>query len=249
MSVPSLLKNVLHQLGGWYCRTVCHREFLAQQFVGINERPIEYSFVFENLRDLYPKTILDVGTGLTALPHLMRNCGFLVTAMDNMTDYWSKGMVNRHYHVVNDSILAPKIAGPFDCITCISVLEHIVEHEKAVEMMFALLRPGGRLVLSFPYNEHQYVKNVYALPGSIGEHTYPFVTQAFSRQEVQRWQEQNGGTLVRQEYWRFFSGEYWTLGDRIVPPQRVTREEPHQVTCLAFEKRHSATEPFRSAMA
>jgi len=241
MSRRSPLKWFVHLFGNWYCRTLCHREFLAQQFVGINERPIEYAFVFKNLRAIYPKTVLDVGTGLTALPHLMRNCGFLVTAIDNITDYWSAGMVNRHYHVVNDSILAPQIVGPFDCITCVSVLEHIAQYDKAVQMMFSLLRPGGRLVLSFPYNEHQYVKNVYALAGSIGEHTYPFITQAFSRQEVQRWQAQNGGTVVRQEYWRFFSGEYWTLGDRIIPPQQVSQEEPHQLTCIVFEKRVSAT--------
>lgn len=41
-------------------------------------------------------------------------------------------------------------ANSFDLITCISVLEHIPEDGKAVEKMWSLLRPGGRLVLTLP---------------------------------------------------------------------------------------------------
>ena len=38
----------------------------------------------------------------------------------------------------------------FDLITCISVLEHIPADREAVTMMWSLLRPGGRLVLTLP---------------------------------------------------------------------------------------------------
>jgi SAM-dependent methyltransferase len=38
----------------------------------------------------------------------------------------------------------------FDLVTCISVLEHIPDDKKAVETMWSLLRPGGRLVLTMP---------------------------------------------------------------------------------------------------
>jgi SAM-dependent methyltransferase len=40
--------------------------------------------------------------------------------------------------------------GTFDLITCISVLEHIPSDREAVDMMWSLLRPGGRLVLTLP---------------------------------------------------------------------------------------------------
>lgn len=237
MSLLSPLKAVVHKLGAAYNKELCRSEYLAQQFVGINERPVEYRFVFENLAQVFPKTVLDVGTGKTALPQLMRTCGFLVTAIDNVKDYWAEGMVNRHYHVVDDDILSPRIKGPFDLVTCISTLEHIPQHAVAVRMMFSLLRPGGRLVLTFPYNERTYVPNVYALPGSIGEDKYPFVTQAYSRKEIEGWISENGAALVAEEYWRFFTGEYWTIGERVVPPVRTSRTEPHQIACLALEKR------------
>ena len=77
------------------------------------------------------------------MPHLMRNCGFLVTAIDNIKDYWHHGMTNRHYHVINDDITRSCLDGPFDLVSCISVLEHIPYHQKAIENIFRLLKPGG----------------------------------------------------------------------------------------------------------
>jgi len=38
----------------------------------------------------------------------------------------------------------------FDLITCISVLEHIPQDKATVEMMWSLLRPGGKLILTLP---------------------------------------------------------------------------------------------------
>jgi SAM-dependent methyltransferase len=229
-------RSLIRKLGNLYVRRVCRAEFLAQQFAGINERPVEYRFVFEQLTQAFPRTVLDVGTGATALPQLMRTCGFVVTAIDNIRDYWPNGMVNRHYHVLDDDILAPKVRGPFDFITCISTLEHIREPARAVSKMFSLLRPGGRLVLSFPYNEREYVQNVYALPGSIGADKYPFITQVFSRRELEGWLQENDAQVLAQEYWRYFDGPFWTIGERVVPPVRVQAGEPHQMSCVALLK-------------
>jgi SAM-dependent methyltransferase len=235
--IKSLLSSASRRFFGAISRRVSLREYLDQQFRGFNERSVEYAFVFQSIAESCPKTILDVGTGVTALPQLMRTCGPVVTAIDNISDYWSNGMVNRHYHVINDNILNPKLTGKFDLITCISTLEHIEAHNTAVDAMFSLLAPGGRLILSFPYCEGEYVPNVYALQGSIGAHVYPFKTQIYSRQQVDNWVKRNGAYIVHQEYWRFFSGKFWTLGDRIVPPVRVDVDQPHQICCLALERK------------
>jgi SAM-dependent methyltransferase len=42
------------------------------------------------------------------------------------------------------------VPGTFDLITCISVLEHIPSDRDAVDKMWSLLRPGGRLILTLP---------------------------------------------------------------------------------------------------
>ncbi|CAB5159687.1 hypothetical protein D3OALGA1CA_4965 [Olavius algarvensis associated proteobacterium Delta 3] len=108
-----IVKKVLIQPTGWICR----QEFRLQDFSRFNERPVEYAFVLKKIGEIYPLTILDVGTGTTALPHLMRNCGCLVTATDNKRDYWPNGMHNRHYHVIDDDITATRLSDTFDFIT------------------------------------------------------------------------------------------------------------------------------------
>tara|TARA_R110001583_G_scaffold76329_2_gene209023 strand:+ start:1561 stop:2289 length:729 start_codon:yes stop_codon:yes gene_type:complete len=236
MRFPESLKSMINFVGMIYVRFVCKREYNLQTFVDFNERPIEFSFLFDNLSRSWPKSVLDVGTGMTALPHLMRNCGFVVTAIDNIEDYWPYGMTNRHYHVVNDDITRTKIEDRFDFITCISVLEHIKDHREAMRSMFKLLNPGGHLIITFPYNEGQYVKNAYDLPGSCVRIKYPFVTQVFSREEMDSWLEDSPFKVSEQEYWRFFEGEFWTCGDRLDHPIKVSLENSHHLSCICLIK-------------
>ena len=154
--VKQTVKTFLNLYPNW----ICKREFQAQAFSRYNERPIEFGFVFKILGEIYPRTILDVGTGTTALPQLMRNCGFLVTATDNVHDYWPTGMSNRHYHVIDDDITNTRLSETFDLITCVSVLEHIQEPDDAMRNMFSLVKTNGHLIITCPYNEKSYEKNV-----------------------------------------------------------------------------------------
>ncbi|MFT4100349.1 MAG: class I SAM-dependent methyltransferase [Burkholderiaceae bacterium] len=226
------VRNLLNKYPEWMCR----QEFESQRFVRFNERPVEFSFVFRKLGEIYPRDVLDVGTGTTALPHLLRNSGCLVTATDNVRDYWRSGMFNRHYHVVDDDITETRLSDTFDFITCISVLEHIQKPDDAIRNMFSLLRPNGHLVLTFPYSEGKYVKNVYELPGSSYGREAAYITQSYSRNELNRWVEDNRATVVDQEYWQFWTGDYWTLGEQLIPPNKVTFEDKHQLTCVLVKK-------------
>jgi len=227
----------MHITGHAYVKLLCKWEFKKQSFKGVNERPVELRFVFQNLTNICPRTVLDVGTGTSALPQLMRMCGYLVTAIDNVQDYWQFGLVNRHYHVIHDDITNSKLKGPYDVITCVSVLEHIRDYHQAIRSMFHLLKPGGHLLITFPFNNEKYSQNVYALPNSSVKEAVPFITQAFSSKDVGVWLDANNAQIVDQEYWQFFKGEYWTCGEMIVPPVRVAREDRHQLTCILFQKR------------
>jgi hypothetical protein len=100
--MTGLLKKAVHSAGRRYCRTVARSEYEGQIYRRINERPIEYRFVFEAIRHTAPKSVLDVGTGESALPSLIRTCGPVVTAIDNIRGYWPEGMVNRHFHVKDE---------------------------------------------------------------------------------------------------------------------------------------------------
>jgi SAM-dependent methyltransferase len=236
MRIPDSLRTALSRLGTIYVRRLCAREYKKQVYTGTNERPIEFSFLFRELVEFWPEKILDVGTGMTALPHLMRNCGFLVTAIDNIKDYWPAGMINRHYHVINDDITNTAISETFEAVTCISVLEHIPAHAKAMRSMYKMLKPGGRLILTCPYNETRYAPNVYKLPESSVREDYPFVTQAFSRRELDGWLSDSPFKLLKQEYWQFFEGEFWTCGTRLPKPVQVAGDSRHQLCCMVLSK-------------
>jgi SAM-dependent methyltransferase len=203
----------------------------------MNERPIEYRFVLQHLTTTAPKAILDVGSGTTSFPHLLYNCGFHVTAIDNVRDYWASGeFANRHFHIIDDDIRKPRHAGQYDFVTCISVLEHIPEYDAAVDAMFGLLRPGGRLALTFPYNECRYYANAYKLPGAGYGQDEPYICQIYSRAQLDGWVERNRATIAAQEYWEVFTGELWTSGQRLQPPVQTEKSRKHHLTCLLLQK-------------
>ncbi|MGC8851468.1 MAG: class I SAM-dependent methyltransferase, partial [Candidatus Micrarchaeia archaeon] len=173
-----------------------------------NERPVEYSFAFRCISKIYPKTLLDVGSGESSFPDLVNHCGIKVVAADKISGYWKSGFFNRHYYLVNDDIAHSKIKERFDVVTCISVLEHIHDSASAVKGMFDLLKPGGYLVMTFPYNEKKYVGNAYRLPNASYGRDFPFICQIFSRKEIDSWLKQNKAKIVAQEYYDVFTGEF-----------------------------------------
>ena len=230
------VRELVKKYATLYPKYICRREYQSQTFTRFNERPVEFGFVFSKAAEIYPRTILDVGTGTTALPHLLRNCGFLVSASDNVRDYWPKGMSNRHYHVIDDDIRKTQISDTFDMITCISVLEHIEKSDSAVRNMFSLLNPCGHLILTFPYNENRYVRNVYELRGSSYGQGAPYITQSYSRENLDHWISENNAKIIDQKYWQFWSGGHWTVGEQIIPPRETTAETLHQLTCVLMQK-------------
>lgn len=223
-------------IGPKYISNLVLNEYKNQSYTTFNERPVEYSFVFKQLANFCPPNILDVGTGRTALPHLMRNCGFKVTAIDNVKDYWPKGMINRHYLVIDDDITNSKLDQKFDLITCISTLEHILEFDKAIDNMSNLLNSGGKLVITFPYNENKYCPNVYKLNNSKAPKDLSFITQAYSREQINNWCKKHKFSVIEQEYWRFFTGEYWSTGEKLPLPEKSSESQNHQISCVVLKK-------------
>lgn len=61
----SLLKRMIGPaytlIGRRYCRKRTEWSFLKQKFQRINERPVEYGFVFRSIAATCPKSVLDVG--------------------------------------------------------------------------------------------------------------------------------------------------------------------------------------------
>jgi cyclopropane fatty-acyl-phospholipid synthase-like methyltransferase len=160
----------------------------------------------------------------------------LVTATDNIKDYWEESTFNRHFYIINDDITHTNITKRFDFITCISVLEHIQNHDAGIQGMFSLLNEGGHLVLSFPHNKEKFEENIYKHPEAGYGNENPYICKVFSQNNINSWVKSNNGKVVSQEYWQIFSGDFWTFGERLCPPRQVNLHERHQLCCILIQK-------------
>ena len=197
----------------------------------INERPIEYGFALRCLAGLEAESVLDVGSGSTAWPRLLADCGYQVTAIDHGESYWGHQPINRHHHVLRDDITEPTLKSELDAVTCLSVLEHIEDHDAAMRGVRRFLHPGSHAIVSFPYNERTFIENVYKLHGVAYGSDFPFVCRIYSRHEVDAWLAL-GFEIVQQEYHRVFTGNLWAFGERLRPPVETGPDEPHHLTCI-----------------
>jgi len=204
----------------------------------VYERAIEYSFAFEVLMEYKKKNILDVGSGKSAFPALLKNCGFNVTAIDKVGDYYKgiKGEINYHFNVIKDDICnLSKEYNLFDAITCISVLEHIDKPVLAVKSMASLLKPDGILILTFPFTIYEYISNVYDLPDSDElSSKFQYKAQSFTEKNLTEWGKQFGLKEIKRVYIRGWNGRYWRCGDRIAFPYVTNNPKEANGVCIAY---------------
>lgn len=233
--MKQLLLRLYEFFGKIYLRPIFELEQGDRTGRIVNERPAEYAFAFRHLRDRCTGTLLDVGPGKSSWPHLLSTCGYDVTAIDKMDGYWSR-YFNRHFRVINDDITQPKSKERYQFITCMSVLEHIPNHRIAISNIHDLLDPGGYLILTFPYNEAHYHENIYKHPDAGYGQNANFVTQVFSRSEVNEWLAETSFTILDQEYYQAFTGPLWTMGKRINPCRKVEVDELHHMTCIILQR-------------
>jgi hypothetical protein len=228
--VIGALKDAIHKAGRAYVARLCRLEAAAQTFAA-NERSVGFSFVFRHLTLLRPVEVVDVEAGPSALPQLLRECGYLVTALGE------KGAFNRHY-AVSGSLGELPLQSALRCDVAISVLslQAMAEADVAVSKMFGMLPPGGHLMLVVPYNETSPLEDVYALPEAAWRRGGAVRARIFSRADAVRWAEKNCATLASQEFWECFTGRFWRCGEHVRPPRQTSAGEPHQLSCLLYRK-------------
>jgi 2-polyprenyl-3-methyl-5-hydroxy-6-metoxy-1,4-benzoquinol methylase len=202
----------------------------------LNERPTEYAYTLKYLSEISPKSILDIGTGQSSWPHLLLLCGFKIDSIDKIEGYWRGSFLNRHFLITKADILKTKISKRYQFITCISVLEHIPNHKLAFNNMVNLLEEGGYLLLTFPYNENSYHHNIYDHPDLNIAHKLSFITQIYSRNELDSWITDTSCEIINQSYFKVFDGELWAMGNRISPSIPVSKGDKHHLTCILIKK-------------
>lgn len=181
-----------------------------------SERDLEYEFLFNCLRNVHDRSLLDVGSGRTGLHLMLIACGYIPTSIDlNPVAEWvEKGDVCSLCYKTSE----------FDCVTCISALEHVNKPARAAEEMIRVLKPGGSLIISFPYSQYKHVDNV-APPGRF--------TSIFSQADIDKWFGRL--RLSKLQYWRQWTDKYWRSGT-VELKARETTQDLAQGISLHFTK-------------
>lgn len=197
--------------------------------MGMNERPIEYAYVFDQIRDFAPETVLDVGTGRTALPAVIaRSCD--VRAIDNFAE---DAKSNKHVTVLVHDITEAPSPVLFDMVTCVSVLEHIEEYDDAVRNMVASVKSGGYVVITCPFTADRFIDDVRGWwPGK----TQRQLCRSYSMNNVIRWSSDNMATAIDMRFWRTWTGTKWADGIRVIPPVETQKTEEHQLCCFTLRR-------------
>lgn len=202
----------------------------------ISERLIEYSTALNWIAEQYPESLLDIGPGEGVWPRLLHAEGIDVVALDEISGYWKGRYLNRHFKVTPGDITHWEPPRQFACITCLSVLEHIVDHRAAMRNMVGALADDADLILTFPYNEQRYCPDVYALPTASYGKDAGYITQQYSGNELETWLADTRAELIDIERWRVWTGEHWTAGERLPRPIRVDADELHQLACVRMRR-------------
>jgi SAM-dependent methyltransferase len=92
--------------------------------------------------------VLDVPTGTGILADRLRKRGFEVSCCDINPSYFSISDLAFEVGDLNHSLPYPN--GSFDFIDCIEGLEHLENPFNAIREFHRLLKPGGKVFLSFP---------------------------------------------------------------------------------------------------
>ena len=118
-------------------------------------RIYEYPYCYESIKKVAPTgaKVLDAGSGITFFPFFMSSmCD--VTCVD-LDDYGKTFEIINGLQGTNVSFMRsdlrhmPYASEIFDCIYCISVLEHTSHRLEILREFHRLLKPGGLLVLTF----------------------------------------------------------------------------------------------------
>ncbi|MFL6246832.1 MAG: glycosyltransferase [Thermoanaerobaculia bacterium] len=94
----------------------------------------------------------------------------------------------------------------FDTVVCLNVLEHIEDHEGALQRLYEVLVPGGRLALFVPADQKLF--------GTMDTQVGHF--RRYSREELQRLIEAAGFVTEKMTYQNIFGRFGWWLNGRVL---------------------------------
>lgn len=109
------------------------------------------------LINAHSKSILDVGCGNGWLSKKMQNDHNNIISLDIAYINVKKTLMNQphpnHFGIVADVFHLPFPNDTFDTIIASEVIEHTYDPKRFIDCLFQILKPGGQLIISTPFNE------------------------------------------------------------------------------------------------
>lgn len=123
--------------------------------------------LIDRMLDMRAGTLLDVGCGRGSAAAYFAESGFDVTAIDlsPLAVEWTRRQNHRIKTAVVDLETDP-IAGQFDVVLCLEVLQQVREPVIALQKLARALTPNGELYLSLP-NEFHLARRFQILRGKV----------------------------------------------------------------------------------
>lgn len=128
-------------------------DYYRHPLIGIPSR-LRVRHIFRQLGDLRGKSLLDVGCEAGYITKQLIDKGARVTAIDLIPEpirQLKKELGRRRATLlVADATRLPFKPASFDIVLATEVIEHITQLKKFVAGAFKVLKPGGRLLITFP---------------------------------------------------------------------------------------------------
>ncbi|CAN5137453.1 hypothetical protein BH09BAC2_BH09BAC2_21060 [soil metagenome] len=130
-------------------------------------KPVESSLTGEEERRLHQyiikniptkaELILDAGCGGGWMAEALLPTGKKLVSMDiavsNPSKVLEKHPGKNHAAIVADVFHLPFAPDTFDCIIASEIIEHVYDPKLFIEKLLNVLKPGGKLIITTPYNE------------------------------------------------------------------------------------------------
>lgn len=117
--------------------------------------PLRVDYIERHAGGLAGKRVVDIGCGGGILAEALAQKGAQVTGIDMAEQSLEVARLHLHesqlevdYQLISAEDFAAQHAGGFDVVTCLEMLEHVPDPGAIIDAMAALLKPGGKLILS-----------------------------------------------------------------------------------------------------
>jgi SAM-dependent methyltransferase len=155
------------------------------------------------------KKILEIGSGIGNLTYYLQHFGVL--SCIDISDYYLAHMridypdIAFYKYDVSDEAIKALKSEQFDTVVCVNVLEHVADDRKALENLYAILKPGGRLLL--------YVPALQFLYGSVDKNLQHH--RRYNKAPLEKLLRQTGFSIERIFYSNFVAIFGWYFNSRI----------------------------------